>query len=41
MRKEIQEWIEKGNRTEAIRLLEEWVGKHPADEEECCMPTGK
>lgn len=34
MRKEIQEWIEKGNRTEAIRLLEEWVGKHPADEEE-------
>ena len=31
MRKEIQEWIEKGNRTEAIRLLEEWVGKHPAD----------
>lgn len=47
MRKEIQEWIEKGNRTEAVRLLEEWVGKHPADEEECCswenccMPTGK
>ena len=34
MRKEIQEWIEKGNRTEAVRLLEEWVGKHPADEEE-------
>ena len=33
MRKEIQEWIEKGNRTEAVRLLEEWVGKHPADEE--------
>ena len=32
MRKEIQEWIEKGNRTEAVRLLEEWVGKHPADE---------
>ena len=25
MRKEIQEWIEKGNRTEAVRLLEEWV----------------
>ena len=23
MRKEIQEWIEKGNRTEAVRLLEE------------------
>ena len=29
MRKEIQEWIEKGNRTEAVRLLEEWVGKNP------------
>ena len=34
MRKEIQEWNEKGNRTEAVRLLKEWVGKHPADEEE-------
>ena len=24
----------KRDRTEAVRLLEEWVGKHPADEEE-------
>ncbi len=34
MRKRNTGMDRKRNRTEAVRLLEEWVGKHPADEEE-------
>ena len=40
MRKEIQEWIEKGNRTEAVRLLEEWVGNQYGSPPESGSPEG-
>ncbi len=33
MRKEIREWIEKGDRKEALRLLEEELRRCPEDEE--------